>query len=154
MYCKALEKVDALLTKGTCPRFLVMCPLLIALVFRFYSVLGSAVIALTQIVLTVFAGIESVRARLPRFNLPISPKRITRMTQTLFHELQHSSLAELMEQMDTTGWYRFFTSLTEAASTESHSTLEKLSCTNLLRAGTRILEGWDIHRAGTHEAEE
>ena len=111
-------------------------------------------IALAQIVPTVLAGIESVRARLPRFNVPISPKGITRMTQTLLHELQHSSLAELMEQMDTTGWYRFFTSLTEAASTESHLTLEKLSCTNLLRAGTRILEGWDIHRTGPHEAEE
>ena len=56
--------------------------------------------------------------------------------------------------MDTIEWYRFFTSLTEAASTESHLTLGRLSCTNLLRAGTRILEGWDLHRDGPHEAED
>ena len=76
------------------------------------------------------------------------------MTQKLFNELQHSSLAELVEHMDTIEWYRFSKSLTEAAGTESHLTLGRLSCTNLLRAGTRILEGWDLHRAGPHEAED
>ena len=76
------------------------------------------------------------------------------MTHKLFNELQNSSLAELVEHMDTIEWYRSFTSLTEAASTESHLTLGRLSCTNLLRAGTRILEGWDLHWAGPHEAED
>ena len=62
------------------------------------------------------------------------------MTQNLFNELQHSNLAELVEHMDTIEWYRFLTSLTEAASIEAHLTLGRLSCTKLLRAGTQTLE--------------
>ena len=44
--------------------------------------------------------------------------------------------------------------MTEAASTESHLALGILSCTNLLRAGTRLLEGRGLHRAGPHEAQD
>ena len=58
---------------------------------------GVAVIALAQILHIALVGIEPARARLPRSIVPISPTERTKMTQKLLNELQHSSLAELVD---------------------------------------------------------